>query len=147
MRFHKYFDLMVRRLSWYYKSLAVSKQSDKRALLAQLRGRSQTTLTSFCLSLTTYPPTLTFSKYLINVDKKSTFLDYLPTSSCQHSLWTPPYYNCTYLKFNLIICHSEIEALAIDWSIQIKNIRLDQMLEKHTHKKNWVRVGSFWSAG
>ena len=29
--------------------------------------------------------------YLINVDKKSTFLDNLPTSSCQRSLWTPPY--------------------------------------------------------
>ena len=28
--------------------------------------------------------------YLINVDKKSTFLDSLPTSSYQRSLWTPP---------------------------------------------------------
>lgn len=31
--------------------------------------------------------------YLINGDKKSTFLDYyLPTSSCQQSLWTTPYW-------------------------------------------------------
>ena len=29
--------------------------------------------------------------YLITVDKKSTFVDYLPTSSCQRSLWTTPY--------------------------------------------------------
>ena len=28
--------------------------------------------------------------YLINVDKNKTFLDYLPTSSCKRSLWTPP---------------------------------------------------------
>ena len=27
----------------------------------------------------------------MNVDKKWTFLDHLPTSSCQHSLWTTPY--------------------------------------------------------
>ena len=25
------------------------------------------------------------------IDNKLTFLDYLPTSSCQHSLWMPPY--------------------------------------------------------
>ena len=30
--------------------------------------------------------------YLIRVDKKPTFLDYLPTSSCQRSLWTPTKY-------------------------------------------------------
>ena len=29
--------------------------------------------------------------YLIIVDKKWTFLDHLPTSSCKRSLWTPPY--------------------------------------------------------
>ena len=28
--------------------------------------------------------------YLTNVDKKLTFLNYLPTSSCQRSLWTAP---------------------------------------------------------
>ena len=28
--------------------------------------------------------------YLINVDQKSTFLNYLPISSCQRSLWMPP---------------------------------------------------------
>ena len=28
--------------------------------------------------------------YLINIDKNKTFLDYLPTSSCKSSLWTPP---------------------------------------------------------
>ena len=48
------------------------------------RGRSQTTLTSFLfLFLTTYVI------YFINVDKKSTFFDYSPTSSFQRSLWTP----------------------------------------------------------
>ena len=29
--------------------------------------------------------------YLIKVDKKSIFLDYLPPSSCKRSLWTTPY--------------------------------------------------------
>ena len=28
--------------------------------------------------------------YLLNIDKKSTFLDYLPPSSCKRSLWTTP---------------------------------------------------------
>ena len=28
--------------------------------------------------------------YLVNVDKKATFLDYLPTFSCKRSLWTAP---------------------------------------------------------
>ena len=28
--------------------------------------------------------------YGMNVDKKRTFLDHLPTSSCKRSLWTPP---------------------------------------------------------
>ena len=51
---------------------------------------SQTTLTSFWLFFTTYPPFVDIF-YLINVDKKSTFLDYLPPSSCKHSLWTTPY--------------------------------------------------------
>jgi hypothetical protein len=35
-------------------------------------------------------PLLTFSTIYINVDKKSTFLDYLPTSSCKGSLSTTP---------------------------------------------------------
>ena len=41
----------------------------------------------FWLFLTTCSPTYVYIFYLIIVDKKSTFLDYLPTSSCQHSLW------------------------------------------------------------
>ena len=28
--------------------------------------------------------------YLINIDKKLTFLNYLPPSSCKRSLWTTP---------------------------------------------------------
>ena len=38
------------------------------------------------LSFVDHLPTYVDIFYLINVDKKSTFLDYLPTSSCQHSL-------------------------------------------------------------
>jgi hypothetical protein len=45
-----------------------------------------TTLTRFCLFWPpTYPPALTFF-YGINIDKKWTFLDHLPTSSCKRSL-------------------------------------------------------------
>ena len=57
-------------------------------LKKSIGGRSQTTLTRFCLFLTTAPK-LRF--YLINVDQKVfwTFFDYLPIS-CRRSLWTPP---------------------------------------------------------
>ena len=58
---------------------------------AWLRGRSQITLTSFCLFLTTYLPTYVDIFYLINFDKKVTFFTtYQPTSSCQRCLWTAP---------------------------------------------------------
>ena len=48
--------------------------------------------------------------YLINVDKKSWFLDYLPTSYCQHSsLWTPHYHkpilNCCGFNFHFYFIH------------------------------------------
>ena len=49
-------------------------------------GRSQTTLTSFLSHL---PPSVDIF-YLINVDKKSTCLDYLTPSSCKHSFRTTP---------------------------------------------------------
>ena len=44
-------------------------------------GRSQTTLTRFWLFLTTCVDIF----YGMNVDKKWTFLDHLPTSSCKRS--------------------------------------------------------------
>ena len=48
--------------------------------VSKKRGRSQTTLTSFCLFLSTYPPTLTFSTYpslLVNVvcERPLTFIE------------------------------------------------------------------------
>ena len=46
----------------------------------------QTTLTSFRFCSTTYPPLLTVSTLW-----KLTFLDYLPTSSSNRSLWTTPF--------------------------------------------------------
>ena len=53
------------------------------------RGRSQTTLTRFGLFFDhLHPFVVTF--YGINVDKKWTFLDHLPTLSCKCSLWTTP---------------------------------------------------------
>ena len=52
------------------------------------RWHSLTTLAKFWLFLTTYP--LHWHFYLIRVDKKLTFLDNLPTSSCQCSLWMSP---------------------------------------------------------
>ena len=54
-----------------------------------VRGRSQTTLTKFCPFCYRLPPSV--ENFLImNVDKKSTFLDYLPPFSCKRSLWTTP---------------------------------------------------------
>ena len=55
-----------------------------------LWGQSQTTLTKFWLLLTTDNPIYVDIFYLINVDKKLTFLDYF---SCQRSLWMPLYRN------------------------------------------------------
>ena len=45
----------------------------------------------FRLFLTTYLRTYVDIFYLINLDKKSTFLDYIPLSSCKRSLWTTHY--------------------------------------------------------
>ena len=53
-------------------------------------GRSQTILTRFVLSLTTYP--CSDILYGMNVDKKWIFMDHLPTWSCKLSLWTTPYF-------------------------------------------------------
>ena len=47
------------------------------------KGRSKTTLTSFLAFFDIF--------YLINVDKKLTFMDYLPPFSCKRRLWTTPY--------------------------------------------------------
>jgi hypothetical protein len=55
-----------------------------------VKGHSQTTMIRFTLFLTTYHPLCWHFLWYINVDKKLTFLDHLPTSSCKHSLWTPP---------------------------------------------------------
>ena len=40
-----------------------------------------------------------YSAYSMNIDKACTFLDYLPTSSCKHIFWTPPYLElqCTHM--------------------------------------------------
>ena len=53
---------------------------------------SQTMLTSFAFFQ--FPCVDIF--HLINIDKMSTFLDYLPTSSCQRSLWTLPNFKKTF---------------------------------------------------
>ena len=54
----------------------------------QIKGRSQTTLTRLGLF---YPlPPWVDIFYGMNVDKKWTFLDHLPTSSCKRSFWTAP---------------------------------------------------------
>ena len=61
-----------------------------------LCGRSQTTFTRFWIFLTTYPLCCVDIFYAIN--KKWTFLEHLPTSSCKSSLWTGPCLNMA-LKF------------------------------------------------
>ena len=43
----------------------------------------------FGVFMTTYPLCVD-NFYGMDVDKKWTFLDHLPTSSCKHSLWTTP---------------------------------------------------------
>ena len=54
-----------------------------------IRGHSHPTLTTFGFF---WPPTPCVDIfYGMNVDKKWTFLDHLPTSSCKRSLWTTPY--------------------------------------------------------
>ena len=57
--------------------------------LCKVRGRSQSTLATFWLFLTTYPPSVDIFS-LVKIDEKSTFFDYLPPSSCKCSLWMAP---------------------------------------------------------
>ena len=56
-------------------------------LLILLWGRSQTTLTRFWL-FNHLPSSCVDIFYGMIVDKKRTFLDHQPTSSCKRSLWT-----------------------------------------------------------
>ena len=53
------------------------------------RGCSQTTLTRFWILFDHLPPCVDIF-YGTNFDKKMTFLDHLPTSSCKRSLWMTP---------------------------------------------------------
>ena len=53
------------------------------------RGRSQTALTSFWFFFD-YLPLSVDILFLINIDEKLTFLEYLPPFSCKCSLWTTP---------------------------------------------------------
>ena len=57
------------------------------SLVLLFRSRSQTTLTSFLSFFDHLPPSVDIF-YLIKVDKTSTFLDYLPPTFCNRSLWT-----------------------------------------------------------
>ena len=41
--------------------------------------------------------------YGMNVDKKWTFLDHLPTSSCKRSLWTTPYLDTSIVNWHSYI--------------------------------------------
>ena len=66
-------------------------QSDKSS--EQNSACSQTTLTSFWLF---WPPTICWHFFPYQLTKSQHFLDYLPASSCQHSLWTT-HYNVTCL--------------------------------------------------
>ena len=63
-----------------------------------LRGHSKTTMTRYWPFLTNPPPACVDNFYGINVDKKRTFLDHLPTSSCKRSLWTTLNYGSTRLS-------------------------------------------------
>ena len=58
------------------------------SLWMTLWGRSQTTLTRFCLFWTPTPLRWHFLPY--KSWQNLTFLNYLPTSSCKRSLWTTP---------------------------------------------------------
>ena len=89
--------------------------------LFKLRGRLQTTLTHFCLFLSTYVDIF----YLINVDKNQICLDYKPPYSCQRSLWmTPKDLNAYYLVFLLAFAPfssflTSVSAGARDFSLVI----------------------------
>ena len=61
----------------YFNNFKVQSCIETRSSFFTLRGRSQTTLTSFELFLTTQLPPSFEIFYLINVHKMSTFLDYL----------------------------------------------------------------------
>ena len=52
----------------------------------QLMGRAFTNYIDRFLAFFDHLPPYVDILYLINIDEKSTFMDYLPTSSCQRSL-------------------------------------------------------------
>ena len=73
-----------------------TKTENERTLASVHRGRSQTTLTSFCLFLITYPPCWHFLPY-----KRWQKVDIFgPTTSCKRSLWTTPY--------QLLYCYTKV---------------------------------------
>ena len=88
----------------------------------RLRGRSQITLTRFWLFYHLPPCVDIF--YGINVDKKWTFLDHLPTLSCKRSLWTTPLGSLPFLKlasklaFSLLMINRNGKTCS-NWSKQL----------------------------
>ena len=64
------------------KSIIISVTNLKKGI----RGCTQTTMTGFWLFFEHLPPCVDIY-YGMNVDKKGTFLDHLPISSCKSSLW------------------------------------------------------------
>ena len=78
--------------------------------------------------------------YGINVDKKWTFLDHLPTSSCKRSLWTTPMLFVRFLKQKRLIPKYDVCDVCIaKFSQQMKRYH------KLSFCQNYVLLGgSFW---
>ena len=99
-------------------------------------GRSETTLTSVWPFLTTSVDIF----YLINVEIKSTFLDYLLPSSCKHSLWMAPYHFTVAKKLNWRGMEANWNYCKIIWKCwhnKGRHFRIELVDEKKTIRCRW----------
>ena len=71
----------------------------------------------------------------MNVDKKWTFLDHLPTSSCKRSKWTTPnVYSIIYFRFFFIEADSESASTALaEIAIQLYHNVLTRKIAGNLH--------------
>ena len=110
-------------------------------LAVLVRGHFSTTLTGFWLFFDHRPSSIDIF-YPINVDKESTFLDYLRTSSCQCRLWTTTYFGyhskgwlSETPSFSFLVCCSRTEFwLSCSFLVRDTNSGLRQRKPQHLRK-------------
>ena len=80
--------------------------------------------------------------YGSNIDKNWPFLDYLPTSSCKHSLWTTPYRKGYNNIWKRILIWPELEVFTgilrlTSWLWTFRNWAKKCLIKNADSKKEW----------